>query len=961
MPLEYCQTYYNGILFFKGFFRYSLCICINSCFLWLIYIPNVQAQQSSESEFRRDSLLAIEYFNIADTSFMNVDKCLHYTKMAIPLLQKTRQWEKYVYCLNCLSYCYNRKEEHDSMEINNVLALQEAERYLSYDNPYYIAAVNNLGVVYSRIKEDHQKALSLYKAALNQFHDDNIHNGILGTLLNNIGKEYQQMGDFDNAILYHKEALLNFRKAFEYFPEDFTNPYFKLAEVYSALAKLYEFKQDYATAKQYLGEELQLLNTYFQEYDANYFIYTYVNLAEISVKQDKLTDAAVYLEKALHFDSLTAAQKGKIFGTYAELYLKEGKFRKAADFNRKAIQYIPGEQSVEIAKALYREGKILGAQHQFIEAVGFLDRASLKLTPDSGDHGFDSLHQATRILSRIDFIDILHSKARMLESLYQQDGKAFFLEEALEVYFSISFLSDQIRQDYQTEESKLFLNKTIHRFYEDALSISYELFQITQDSKYIEYAFYFSEKSKAIALLEELLLKEAEGVFSIPAPLKEKFYQLRSEINYYTKLLDQAPAGEKDTGRVEIWNSRLLKARRDYGELNEDIAQKYPNYHHLIQPQIITVPQLQKELLHPKQLFIEYFVGEKKGYVFVIGKNKISFLKLQRIDVLESRITDLLQNLKMFGKTTDFPENAHLLFQQLIRPLSVTEEITHLVIVPDGALAFLPFEVLISNAGVVSKPKSLSFLLKIYNINYAYSGTVLNTQRKSELKRSSILAVAPVFENDPDKYLKCSQNEVKTFESFQSKTLLRQAASKNNFFSYWNKYEILHIASHATSSDTLLKQPAIDFWDGQLYLTDLYTFNTYPHLVVLSACETNVGELRAGEGVLSLARGFAFSGTPSLVTTLWKVNDKSTSTIIEAFYGFLEIGYTKDEALRAAKLQYIQHCTDSKAAPYYWASLLQLGDARPIKLRKKLFITPYIVISLLLLIYFCLYQIRNKS
>ena len=104
---------------------------------------------------------------------------------------------------------------------------------------------------------------------------------------------------------------------------------------------------------------------------------------------------------------------------------------------------------------------------------------------------------------------------------------------------------------------------------------------------------------------------------------------------------------------------------------------------------------------------------------------------------------------------------------------------------------------------------------------------------------------------------------------------------------------------------------------------------------VLSACETGYGKFRQGEGVISLARSFMYAGVPSLVVSLWQVNDNSTSRIMRSFYEYLSNGLTKDAALRQAKLDYIEIAKGVSAHPAFWLPFIQLGDNRPIEIGKK--------------------------
>jgi CHAT domain-containing protein len=117
--------------------------------------------------------------------------------------------------------------------------------------------------------------------------------------------------------------------------------------------------------------------------------------------------------------------------------------------------------------------------------------------------------------------------------------------------------------------------------------------------------------------------------------------------------------------------------------------------------------------------------------------------------------------------------------------------------------------------------------------------------------------------------------------------------------------------------------------DGLLSVTDLYNQTLQTELVVLSACETGLGELQRGEGILSLSRAFAFAGAHSIVSSFWSVNDEATMLVMDGFYRLLAGGAAKNTALRTAKLQYLQQ-HPAAAHPFYWAGCVLVGDGSPL-------------------------------
>ena len=119
----------------------------------------------------------------------------------------------------------------------------------------------------------------------------------------------------------------------------------------------------------------------------------------------------------------------------------------------------------------------------------------------------------------------------------------------------------------------------------------------------------------------------------------------------------------------------------------------------------------------------------------------------------------------------------------------------------------------------------------------------------------------------------------------------------------------------------------------KLYARELYDFSLNADMVVLSACETGLGVLERGEGIISMSRAFAYAGAKSIFTTLWQVDDKNTKDLIVSFYQKMEEGENKSVALQKAKLDYLD-CQEGKGErmhPFFWAGFVGIGDMNPIK------------------------------
>jgi CHAT domain-containing protein len=166
----------------------------------------------------------------------------------------------------------------------------------------------------------------------------------------------------------------------------------------------------------------------------------------------------------------------------------------------------------------------------------------------------------------------------------------------------------------------------------------------------------------------------------------------------------------------------------------------------------------------------------------------------------------------------------------------------------------------------------------------------------------------------------------------KDKLFTHQYASRNNFFNYAPAYSIVSIFSHAFA-DTTDNEPVLFMQDSSIHLSELQLLKEpSTKLVLLSACQTNVGKAATGEGIYSLARGFAAAGIPSVAATLWKADEQTIYAISQKFNEYLAEGIDKDEALQKAKLYFIQNNNSEKMLPYYWANMILIGNTDAINL-----------------------------
>jgi len=184
-------------------------------------------------------------------------------------------------------------------------------------------------------------------------------------------------------------------------------------------------------------------------------------------------------------------------------------------------------------------------------------------------------------------------------------------------------------------------------------------------------------------------------------------------------------------------------------------------------------------------------------------------------------------------------------------------------------------------------------------------------------------------------------------------------ATEKTFKNEAENYSVLHLAMHAIIDNENPDYSGLAFStkndkteDGFLHIYELYNLDIRAELAVLSACNTGSGKIQKGEGVMSLARAFFYAGCPSVVLSLWAVDDNASAVIMKNFYKYLKKGLPKNKALQQAKLDFIQQAKCNHAHPYYWAPFIQAGNTDSILFisHSGINITVIICIAILILL-----------
>ncbi len=569
----------------------------------------------------------------------------------------------------------------------------------------------------------------------------------------------------------------------------------------------------------------------------------------------------------------------------------------------------------------------LSDQGRFEDALGSLQRAIILFSRNFNNTGiYSNPVSFTGTFAYYRLFDALVDKAALFRQLYKRKPDRKYLEASFAAYASALSLLRHIEKSYATDEAKLFLKKKSGPVHAGALSVSLQLYGLMHDQAYLEQAFLINEKSKASVITANLEEKAFTGLAAAQQHLQQQVNDCKfniARLNIRSETITDSTelallALERESREVEL--SRLEQSlEQDGGYYQLKYGDASPGIHDL------------QQQLGSGQALISLYATDSALHVFVVMKKGFDYRRIDGLSGLEADVTAWLQALKSTGNGHRFKGDAvgGRIYNQLIRPVQeMAGGSAEWIIIPDGFLYLLPWESLPADAGGERR------LVETNTISYRWSSRLLKIDAQGG---SAILSFAPFASQGGEggfARLPASAEEIAGLKGVQ---YIDSRATKAQFLAAANHYPIVHLATHAISSTDNAAASYIAFYpvkhspiEDRLYLEELYGLNLRnTRLVIISACETGEGEVVAQEGVMSLARAFAYAGCGSTINSLWKADDQATSFILRRFYVHLQAGETKAGALRLAKLDYLKSDAIDKS-PAYWAHLVLTGDSGPV-------------------------------
>lgn len=783
------------------------------------------------------------------------------------------------------------------------------------------------------------------------------------------GRYYYISGDFDKALSYYKEYIHQAKKSSGALSKD----HLYLALSYAGYINF--AKGNYARAKSYIEESKAYLTdsskfseghhyaligqTLFQMRDSQAFSY-YLRARDIFksvggadprsfqflprintviaawyIDRQRLDSAAIYLKEAYINHRYDAAFLPDWHWQQARLLIEQKNHPEA----RRQI-----ESGLEASNAMYNGGKhykkgILYAlmstsflkTNEYDTALQYVQKAFAEYSTNFNNLDLNATPALNTCFARKELLQAFQLKSRILSALYEERRQVDLLKRALQTYDSAFALIQLLRQDYRDDAAKDFLADQTFDVVEEAFSAALELHEQNPEAGYFDKAFSFAEKSKSLSLLEALHHADAVQFARIPPDLVDREKTLRRQIGYYEAKLIQG----QDSTLAEQYKKSLWESRKSHEQLILTLEKDYKDYYELKYgaPEM-NIPEISDKLAALDAAMVSFVWGKTNLYaIYLSGSHRLihatpidDTLKKQLIDFNNTVSNELAFNSA--SSLSAFQQLGIALKSRLLGAFPL--ETSRLIFSPDGLLHGLPFAAL-SHSG---NNENSEFLLRKFAVSYAYSASVwVKNMEKEVIPSDHYLAMAPV--NYKDEKLPDLSSGITFLSAFQKiwgrRGLVyeKEAANKKQFIDAANSqasYNNVVLYTHATANGN----PCIYFYDDPLPLNELYGETIRANMVNLIGCETGKGKYHRGEGVMSLARGFSYAGTPSLTTTLWSVSEGATMEIATAFHKHLESGLHKDIALQRAQADFMDHNSINEATPYFWAGLVVIGNIEPV-------------------------------
>ena len=641
-------------------------------------------------------------------------------------------------------------------------------------------------------------------------------------------------------------------------------------------------------------------------------------------------------DRALNIAGIDRTQEMTVLINIASIHVTQNDLATAEQLYQQLLEMRgEGSQSINPVREAILAASVGGfyaAQQRYEDALGAYEQA-LNLYIQQGDRTQEAL-----LRSNI---------GTVFTNLGDYEQAETFYLEALEIYEAINDLSgkgqvlNNLGQLYDLLEdesqSRIYYQRAIDEVFESSLAniqssrlkadfanlhadVYSRLIALLWDSGDYRQAFDYVERSRARAFLDQV----ANGPIRFRADIEGRFLaQEKAKRDALIQLQDELDGlviAAAEPEQVAAHRAKLAEKRQAYLDFVEQLRRRSSQAADLTSVNPASLEDIQA-LLNAQTTLVEYFTLDDRVLAFVMTQNTFH---AQALALDHAQASEAVQSFYEYDFATlasPHPQSLRQLQASLIAPLQTYITTEKLAIAPHGILHYVPFAALTDGQ---------QHLVDQYQLIQLPSANVLRF-----LEAPSQNAGNPVVFGNPTFDLPFAAEEARVIsELYGTQPFLGKAATEEQLRSQAGQASILHLATHGEYNadnplfSQILLADSTEGGDGRLQIHEIYeldlTANT--QLVVLSACQTQVGDASDGDEIIGLNRAFLYAGTPNVIATLWPISDEATAELMKQFYGFLQQDLSTAEALQQA--QQVIKANPDYAHPYYWAGFGLTGNGQ---------------------------------
>lgn len=821
----------------------------------------------------------------------------------------------------------------------------------------------NMGQVYFVLNE-FDKALECYDKSM-KLAEEIGDPRLLGVIQGNQAILYWSLGELEKARSTFEKNLVPFEQAG--FKQHLANTYENLGAVEMDLG-------DYGKAQQYLLKSLELAGELkdngLAAVSMNSLASLHIDLANYDLAQD-------YLQRSIQLSQETgerreAATTMKYLGQVFEM---QRRYQEALELYGKALKVNNelGEKnrianSLEAIgdvyekmgdhdRALQNHKEALALRETVADRVG-IGSSNMKIGWSHYNKG-DLVDAENAFTTSIDTLRDAGSQLLLWRALY---GKAVVYRDTGKTAEATELMKEAVGS-IEKLRSTVELPEQRWSYLEDKVKVFEDLVQLLVQTHDLPGAFEYAEKSKARAFLDLLMEARVNPDQSLnTAQYSRKRQLIAKMVDLNTHIQEQYQTTPQDKGAIRQLKEKENRLNDEYQKIMVRIRAENPRYEQLQRPQALKLAAAQS-MIDSRTAIAEYFVGKKNSVLFLITSGNLRAFNLPGDEKLNQQVHELVQAIQKpetamdlsTGSFARYREIAALIYAETLKPAeNLLRGKARLIVIPDGALNYVPFEALLTVGADSADFSTLPYLALRYEIQYAPSVSALAALRESNrphTRTKDLIAFA-----DPDisgsnqsqpvgavfrewsaslanlPYARAEVDAISGLYPAKRVTVFtgKDASESNVKKADLKEYRVLHFASHGLIDEeqpqfsALVLTPGDSREDGFFTMREVFDLKLDADLVVLSACKSGLGKQVRGEGIAGLSRAFFSAGTSNVLVSLWNVYDLSTSQFMTSFYQRLqEKGVTKAAALQQARAQMIH--SEKFSHPYYWAPFILIG------------------------------------